>query len=296
MATPSGAFALLTGFFAEDCSRHSFSIKYRRFKYVSHKRYNLMLPGIPKLDDTKFGYNIDYYVKLIDGITFPISPPNPDGPPRNYPLCRVEWVDDREGDYDGPDQSCFSWFLLVTGKLEHISIKINEYANMSTKLLNDQELKETVFNRWYICPHNTSPALTTDIFFKNKEKRKEYSIALHVDRDRQKTERLWNEMIDEHMIVAKALYEEACIVENTWKVDDPGSQRFGQLHPVEMTAREFYGKMYVPTYAGIHPNVYLTLKHVFDLHNLGNDVRRMLLNMILEFNVKQKMMDYAMII
>jgi len=251
-------YSFITGYFPVDVSKRSSSGAYRQAKYVYEKQFTLLLPGIPK------GVTGAACVDIAEGTLDRIDAYSNLGPNvfATFSAVVLGPGHHRRNDYgdDIQDGECHEywhhyWNRILKGQA--FSIVTTSYAAVSH--LNLDEMLPTCFANFVTIGRGArkhNPAILRR-FFRTHEDWEKWSTLYYVMMNYEAADRIWTENLKSYIAHVPELYKD---LTKYWKVKNPGEQRFGQNRPIAMTALEYYGPTYTPTYAGIVPEVYFVLK------------------------------------
>lgn len=316
--TPMGMAAYMMRAFPEDCSMHSLSVDYRRAKYCNKKGFKVLFPGIPK--GAKLTQLSEEFQDLIKpSVRRELFPEEQDvWPPEDSLELPIDdevvnpWLSDRhrpadlraapkksfqvfrlqdfysQSDYDGGRSYMNTWNLLE-GRLHNICIELHSYSAITQ--LSEQYFIDQIFGP-YAAPeelHNIKLGVAQRLFSTTPHEYRAcashfyyqaWASNFYVYRDLSGASRIWNEMLRMHIKPVIKLFSNPV---GMWKVDDPGSQSFGQVHPKPITPREFYGPLYKQTFAGINPVVHALLDRLMcHTYRVPKDVRELIMRYVLK--------------
>jgi hypothetical protein len=282
-ATLAGAIFMITGFSYVDMGKRSISYSSRLTKYVHNKAAIFLFPGLaehPRRFETPDG---NFILEDDEKTTF------------RYVL---EWRRGQksESDYDADDY--MNWWYIKTGKLDKLCLfhfpagkdfKAEDVFLTTSgdivKSLSCKTMRPPMNDDYRRRQEKTRKKQTLLLLF--GEKAEEFMIAYYIKEDKEKVRSMWEEMTKSYI---KVMTEQTYLYNIEWNVKDPGTQRFGQVNPIIADPREWYGKDYFPTYAGIQRDV---LKTLFGLKRdhplwkmLPQDVFRYILKHIIALQIR----------
>jgi hypothetical protein len=252
-------YAFKTGYFPVDVSKMSDSTSFRQLKYVINKNFSILFPGLPShsigdgcSDVAKLQDFQGVYISSSTGYTTLVLSMN-----TIYRHGDDEFTSDYEA--DRPEEECtefwHNWSSTLKGNVFPITVtKYSDMRNLTTNLMLRScfvQFKQIHTGRRLYSMKN----LRT--FFRTEEEWRVWSTLYYVEMDYKKAEEIWTANLVSYVSHVPELCSD---LTKFWKVKNPGEQRFGQNHPIRMSARNYYGPNYVPTYAGMSHENYFLLK------------------------------------
>ena len=198
---------------------------------------------------------------------------------KKFAVYKIHPIYDSESDY-GENRGYMNTWNLLAGRLHNICIELQFYSTLTE--VSERDFIEQVFGR-YQAPegmHNINVGVAIRLFTKIPTEYITWAAQYYVHRNLDSARQVWNRMLKMHIGPVIELFSNPI---KMWKVDDPGSQSFGQVHPKPISPLEFYGELYKPTFAGIHPAVHLLVDRMMcHVYHVPKDVRHLIMQYVLK--------------
>jgi hypothetical protein len=120
--------------------------------------------------------------------------------------------------------------------------------------------------------------------FKFEEDYLEFVRVLYIEQNRKRAREIWNDNCEKLIGYLRPLYCGDTEPATYWKIDDPGSQGFGQNFPLPIAAAEFYGGRdhYNPMRVGLPDFTCWAIKLLTQRYRLARDIFRLLCSWTLQ--------------
>lgn len=120
--------------------------------------------------------------------------------------------------------------------------------------------------------------------FKFEEDYKEFIQALYLEQNKRKAHGIWEVNCEKLIGYLRPLYCGSIPASKYWKIDDPGSQGFGQNFPLPVAPEEFYGgrEHYNPMRVGLPDFTYWALRQLTIRYGFARDLFRLLCSWTLQ--------------
>jgi hypothetical protein len=278
--TTGALVSLLTQTFPLDLSRRSFSFSRRLEKYIIEKRCDLILPGVDLRKPAEMFGKItgpngqkeifDYFANNITALPNQYKFSSHGGNSSDYT------EDDKDESFmeaaNGLSRRNLKVLLRqgtnVMMKIESYSLFCTEKIDFLYAVLGNECSFEFIKGR---------TASQIKSMFKTVEAYREFAMAHFVDMDLEKSRIIWEENLQNIVEYLKPLFGKDSDPIQYWKVENPGSQGFGQNFPRPIEPKIYYGaEHYFPIRAGLSDLSYWTICQITRQNRLPPDIFRML--------------------
>lgn len=264
-ATICGGMAFAMRAFPLDVNNFSKASASRLGKYCYAKDYKILLPGLPH------SFNEDKLINKYATLTW-----KNDFDRNRDDYCSIQIADrsdELKFDYDGYVETNCS--LLINGYHDNITFtseNLQDLVGLSEELVEGQLFRYATELR---TPSNRESISRKEAINFLGDKYKDFVIAHYVDQNDELADSIWYQKSLHY--VEKAQQCAKLIKDNSWKYLDSSSKNFSTVHPLNITAKDWYGQHYQPFEIGLSTNRFQMAMRCFAL--LPNDI----INLICEY-------------
>ena len=251
---PTGALSLAINAFPIDPTKRSFSYGHRLFKYYRIKEFDILLPGVD-INESDDIISADGKIQVICA---------------NGVFSDREWkARDEYGDdiYDIETSECSqgciaSNYRLYSEHFQSCQPGTQQDYECDTKYLR-RMIKEEKYNLVTFETKNVETIFNPmeDGKFVLMVRKNCYQAVNETDSF--PYDMIWSEIAGSASSVSNILFNLFSDKNERWKTKDPGSQGFGINNPMITSPKEWYGYDRPPYYAGIQPDVYVSLIQIW---------------------------------
>ena len=221
-ATSCGLIAVKNRFFPADTSQRSLSFDHRLQKYLN-KGYDILLPGLDVNDDN---YKPNIWEQKRTSLRCN------DGKFSIY--TGYDDMNTMTSDYDQDIREYVSARFVLKERFECFVL------NEGKEWIPISELKDIEIDMSNYSYCRIDPTIDfIKLFFKDQAQQ---FILAKLCGDQYLCKQLWTNKFQYYNNIAQNFM--SIIKANPWKIDNPGSQNFGRLHPINEVADKWYGQNY----------------------------------------------------
>ena len=245
-ATVCGGLSIVMQCFPLDTTQRSMSFGYRLSKYIG-KGFSILFPGLPN----KFNNDIK----------------TPDGTLR-YENNKIKFYNrgSFESDYEDNEGSHLNWVYILNKKYHLMTFEgnLNDITELSYDCIIKSIKTHALFNinKYHIYSMNVK----TNKFFLD-DRYKDFIDAYVINDDEKKACQIWQEKCEWY--IEKGVEIAKLCKENTWKIENPGSQSFGKFNPILEHPKMWYGENYQSVEVGIKNTQFVAFTYC--LNNINNE-------------------------